>query len=115
MRLRSLRPFIPVIVRNLSRFWRNKLVDWLPVPALRDMRDISYVSHCASARRTIEEKKVEMEHGDGSEKHLMNIMLQATMLTSRKDRLTEDELIGQAKCVLKYRYCHGTSMLIASE
>ncbi|TBU48058.1 cytochrome P450 [Dichomitus squalens] len=95
MKLRSLRPFIPMIVRNISRFWRNKLVDWLPVPALRDMRDISYVLH-ASARRMIEEKKVEMERGDGSKKkHLMNIMLQANMSTSETDRLTEDELLGQ--------------------
>ena len=42
MKLRFVRPFVPVFVRNLSRYWRNKLVDSLPVPGLREMREISY-------------------------------------------------------------------------
>lgn len=62
-----------MIVRNFSRYWRNKMVDWAPFPALREVRDISYLLH-ASAKRIIKEKKHELEQGIGSKRDLMNIM-----------------------------------------
>lgn len=40
MRIIMLRPFIPRIVRSLPLGWRNALVDWMPIPALREMREI---------------------------------------------------------------------------
>ena len=64
LKLRFVRPFVPVFVRNLSRYWRNKLVDWLPVPGLKEMREISYSLHRIAARM-IKEKKDELER-DGS-------------------------------------------------
>ena len=68
-------------MRSLSRYWQNKLIDWLPFPALREMRNISHVLH-RSARKIIVEKKADlMKRGvDHSEiarkqrKDLMTIM-----------------------------------------
>ena len=73
MKLRFVRPFVPVFVRNLSQYWRNKLVDWLPVPGLREMREISYSLHRIAARM-IEEKKDELERDGASKKNLMDLM-----------------------------------------
>ncbi|KAI0716728.1 cytochrome P450 [Earliella scabrosa] len=99
-----LRPFVPMVVRNLSPYWRNKLVDWLPFPALRELRDISNILERA-AKEIIQTKKAEMERGgesasDSQRRDLMTIMLRANMSTSEKDRLTEDELIGQINTLL---------------
>ena len=49
------------------------MVDWLPIPALREMREISYLLH-TYARRMIKEKKDEMKRDDDSIRHLMSVM-----------------------------------------
>ena len=55
-----LRPFIPMAVRNFSLYWRNKMVDWLPWAALREMRELSRtLDRCA--RNVFHEKKEELE------------------------------------------------------
>ncbi|TBU25896.1 cytochrome P450 [Dichomitus squalens] len=94
MKLRFVRPFVPVFVRNFSQYWRKKMVDWLPVPGLRDMREISYSLH-KTAGRIIQEKKDEMQREGISKKNLMSLMLRANMSTTTKDRMSDDELIGQ--------------------
>ena len=78
MKVIFLRPFVPPIVRNVSRYWRNKLIDWLPIPALREVREISYVLD-RSARKIFMDKKAEMESGvdnsdGGQRRDLMTIM-----------------------------------------
>ena len=73
-----LRPFIPMAVRNFSLYWRNKMVDWLPWAALREMRELSRtLDRCA--RNVFHEKKDELENGvvneyDGPRRSLMTIM-----------------------------------------
>ena len=73
-----LRPFIPMAVRNFSLYWRNKMVDWLPWAALREMRELSRtLDRCA--RNVFHEKKEELENGvvndyDGPRRSLMTIM-----------------------------------------
>ena len=69
-----------MVVRNLSPYWRNKLVDWLPFPALRELRDISNILERA-AKEIIQTKKAEMERAgeNSSDSHsqrrdLMTIM-----------------------------------------
>ncbi|KAI9065301.1 cytochrome P450 [Trametes sanguinea] len=93
-----LRPFVPWVVRNLSLYWRNKLVDWSPFPALRELREMSRLMD-TSARKMFLMKKAEVEHvGDGHEgstNDLMSIMIRANASTQDKARLTEDELVGQ--------------------
>lgn len=57
-----LRPFVPFIARYFSLYWRNKLVDWFPISALRDLRHIVHVMDEAS-NTIFSEKKAEMEKG----------------------------------------------------
>lgn len=54
-----LRPFVPMVVRNLSPYWRNKLVDWLPFRGLKELRDISNILE-RSARNIITEKQADL-------------------------------------------------------
>lgn len=71
-----LRPFVPWAVRNLSLYWRNKLLDWLPFPALRELREMSHTMH-RSASEIYLKKKAEVEFSgvdDGPARDLMSIM-----------------------------------------
>ncbi|RPD61378.1 cytochrome P450 [Lentinus tigrinus ALCF2SS1-6] len=98
-----LRPLVPMAMRNLSRYWRNKLVDWLPFPALRELREISYVLD-SSARKVFLERKAamqdEVDSDIGSRRDLMTIMLKANVSMSAHDRLSEEELVGQINTFL---------------
>ncbi|KAI0323815.1 cytochrome P450 [Cubamyces sp. BRFM 1775] len=92
-----LRPFVPWAVRNLSPYWGNKLVEWLPFPALRELREISHVLQ-RSARDIFLAKKAEVEETGADEESstdLMSIMLRANSSTQEKSRLSNEELIGQ--------------------
>ncbi|KAI0642751.1 cytochrome P450 [Trametes meyenii] len=95
-----LRPFVPWAVRTLSVGWRNKLVDWLPFSALRELRDIAHVMH-RSASHILHTKRVEAANGihinggPDAGTDLMNIMLRANAVTEENARLTDDELVGQ--------------------
>ncbi|RPD61381.1 cytochrome P450 [Lentinus tigrinus ALCF2SS1-6] len=102
LKIYYLRPFVPFVMRNFSRYWRNKLVDWLPIPPLRELREISYLLD-KSARSIIRQKKLEIDgHDDfdGVRKDLMTVMLRANMSTSDSERLTDDELAGQINTLL---------------
>lgn len=79
LRALVIRPFIPMIVRNFSLYWRNKMVDWSPISALRELRELSHVlDRCAL--NVFNEKKDEMENGtseyddEGPRRNLMAIM-----------------------------------------
>lgn len=68
-----------MIVRNFSLYWRNKMVDWSPISALRELRELSQVlDRCAL--NVFNEKKDEMENGtsecddEGPRRNLMAIM-----------------------------------------
>ncbi|KAH8995011.1 cytochrome P450 [Lactarius akahatsu] len=114
-RLIFLRPFIPFIVRNISLYWRIKLVDWLPIKALRDLRRIVRVMD-GTSNAILFEKKAELEEGsttDGTcttksegnlgdhmkRKDIMTILLRANASSDPAERLTEGELIGQMNTV----------------
>ncbi|KAI9461563.1 cytochrome P450 [Lactarius psammicola] len=115
LKLIFLRPFIPFIVRNIPLYWRNKLVDWLPIKALRDLRRIVQVMDEAS-KAIFSEKKADLEEGptvgkrttksDGNlgdhmkRKDIMTILLRANASSDPAERLTEEELIGQMNTVI---------------
>ena len=50
LRLLFLRPFIPLFVRNFSLYWRNKMVDWASIQALKDLRHTVQVMDRASKK-----------------------------------------------------------------
>ena len=79
-----LRPFIPMAVRNFSLYWRNKMVDWAPVSALRELRELSRIlERCA--RNVFHEKKDALENGiangdddyEGPRRNLMTILCES--------------------------------------
>ncbi|OSC97770.1 cytochrome P450 [Trametes coccinea BRFM310] len=93
-----LRPFVPWVVRHLSLYWRNMLVDWSPFPALRELREMARLMDKA-ARQMFLSKKAEVENAghdpEGSTTDLMSIMIRANSSTEDNARLSEDELVGQ--------------------
>ncbi|KAI0676385.1 cytochrome P450 [Trametes maxima] len=100
-----LRPFVPWIVRTLPARCRNKLVDWSPSPALRELRDTARVMH-QSASHILHTKKMEVVNGVHTGERpeagtdLMSVMLHANTLIEENARLTDDELIGQINTFL---------------
>ncbi|OBZ67348.1 hypothetical protein A0H81_12650 [Grifola frondosa] len=110
LRILLLRPFVPMVMRNFSLYWRNKMVDWLPIKPLRDLRDIVAVMDRGS-RRIFAEKRAAMHHGReatseddlGSRmkgKDIMSIMLRANASSDSADRLTDEELLGQMNTLI---------------
>ncbi|EIM82072.1 cytochrome P450, partial [Stereum hirsutum FP-91666 SS1] len=64
LRLVFLRPFIPFIVRKFSLYWRNKMVAWIPVKPLKDLKRIVEVMD-RSSRAIFEQKKASVgDHAD---------------------------------------------------
>ena len=61
LKLLFFRPFVPFIMRNFSLYWRNKMVDWLPIKPLKEMRRISEIMD-ATSRKIFEEKKAALSH-----------------------------------------------------
>ncbi|KAH0833223.1 cytochrome P450 [Lanmaoa asiatica] len=111
LRLLMIRPLIPFVVRNFSLYWRNKMMDWAPLEALRDIRRVVQVMD-ETSKRVFAEKKAIMEgraepEGPGSlrsrmkGKDIMSIMLKANMSSSDADRLTDEELLGQINQMFK--------------
>jgi hypothetical protein len=63
LRLVLFRPFIPVVVRNFSLYWRNKIIDWAPIPALRDLREIVKIMDKTS-KDILAEKRADLVRGE---------------------------------------------------
>ncbi|KAG0694815.1 cytochrome P450 [Suillus ampliporus] len=104
------RPFVPIFVRNLSLYWRKKIVDWLtiswlPTQTMRDFRELRRVVEIidSASRSIFQEKKAALEipsqsydtSGATRGKDIMSIMLKANASSSEADRLTDAELLGQ--------------------
>lgn len=81
LKLVMLQPLIPFIIRNFSLYWRNKLVDWVPIPYLKEMRTITETMYRTS-KRIFEEKKAEMDPLLAHEvkKDIMSIMCECVVL-----------------------------------
>lgn len=64
LRIILLRPFVPLVMRNFSLYWRNKLVDWLPIKPLKELQRIVGVMDTAG-RRIFAAKKSAMGQTNG--------------------------------------------------
>ncbi|KAG0706161.1 cytochrome P450 [Suillus ampliporus] len=114
-KLMPLRPFVPIVLRNFSPYWRRKIADWVTAPWIptemmkdvREMRRIVEVMDIGS-KKAFAEKKAALETptpidanpevGDlkpGRGKDMMNIMLKANSASSSSEQLTDAELLGQ--------------------
>ncbi|KAH9927396.1 cytochrome P450 [Amylocystis lapponica] len=113
VRILILRPFIPLIVRTCSLQWRNRLVDWMPIAPLKNIRRIVQIMDKTS-RKIFAEKKATLERRGGIDaprtegdlgermkgKDIMSIMLRANSSSSETDRLTDAELLGQMNTIM---------------
>ncbi|KAI0355985.1 cytochrome P450 [Trametes cingulata] len=103
LRIFFLRPLVPWVVRNVPLFWRNKLVDYLPLPALRELREMSHIMR-RSAMEILRRKKEEVKQtgttAADTAGDLMSIMLKANTSTEEKARLSTEELLGQINTFL---------------
>ncbi|KAJ3548741.1 hypothetical protein NM688_g5258 [Phlebia brevispora] len=80
---------------------RGKIVELLPDPNLRALKNIVDVMHMRSIeiledkRRALREGDAAVEEQIGEGKDIMSILLRANMSTSEEDKLSEEELIAQ--------------------
>ncbi|KAI0047420.1 cytochrome P450 [Auriscalpium vulgare] len=115
LRILLLRPLVPVIVRNFSLYWRNKLVDWLPIAPMKELRrlvlvmdrccrDIFFEKKQAFSRLGGNEKSNTVNERDVGarmmDKDIMSILLRANASSSQADGLTESEILGQMNTIV---------------
>ncbi|KAF8522334.1 cytochrome P450 [Gautieria morchelliformis] len=96
LRLILFRPFIPVVVRNFSLYWRNKIMDWAPVPALRELRRIVGIMDSAS-KQILSETKNQIRKPGGltlTRDHRLK-QVRTHEESPETERLTESEILGQ--------------------
>ncbi|KAG1770512.1 cytochrome P450 [Suillus occidentalis] len=113
------RPFVPIVTRNCSLYWRKKVVDWLtiswlPTQTMRNFRKLRHIVETMdSASRTIlQEKRAALQlsspplsqthdtSGGTREKDMMSIMFRANASSSEIDRLSDTELLGQMNVMI---------------
>ncbi|KAG2345548.1 cytochrome P450 [Suillus weaverae] len=113
------RPFVPVVTRNSSLYWRKKIVDWLtigwlPTQTMRNFRELRRIVEImdSASRAILQEKKAALElpssplpqihdtSGGTREKDMMSIMLRANASSSEADRLSDAELLGQMNVMI---------------
>lgn len=113
------RPFVPIVTRNCSLYWRKKMVDWLtiswlPTQTMKDFRELRRIVEImdSASRAILQEKRAALQlpssplspTHDTSEgakgKDMMSIMLRANASSSEVDRLSDTELLGQMNVMI---------------
>ena len=120
------RPLVPFVIRTIPLYWRMKIIDWLPLTSLKEMRRIVgvmdktskkiYASKLVSSTSP-NTQRVENGEGDlgsrGKGNDIMTILrtsiigfgdfltdigsVKANASAVESDRLSEEELLGQMK------------------
>jgi hypothetical protein len=89
----TFRPFVPIITRNFSLYWRKKMVDWLtmswlPTQTMRNFRELRRIVKImdSASRAILQEKRAALQlpspplsptydtSGGAREKDMMSIM-----------------------------------------
>ncbi|PCH36707.1 cytochrome P450 [Wolfiporia cocos MD-104 SS10] len=110
LRIIMLRPFVPFVVQNLSLYWRQKLVDWLPIRPLKDLRKIVEIMD-KTARRILAEKKARQrelnQSNDGlsddpprNGQDIISVLLKANSTSLEDESLTDSEILGQINTLM---------------
>lgn len=113
------RPFVPIVTRNCSLYWRKKIVDWLtiswlPTQIMRNFRELRHIVEImdSASRAILQEKRAALQlssptpsqthdtSGGTREKDMMSIMLRANASSSEVDRLSDAELLGQMNVMI---------------
>ncbi|CAE6414136.1 unnamed protein product [Rhizoctonia solani] len=103
LKLLPLQAFFPFFQSLRPIALQRKLADWAPIPYVRRLKDIIDMQD-AQAHTILEQKKhsLKNEQADiGKESHdIMSILLKANMEADEKDRLPEDQLLGQMNTLI---------------
>ncbi|KAG2146016.1 cytochrome P450 [Suillus bovinus] len=114
------RPFVPMVVRKFSLYWRKKIADWLtmswwPTENMRNLRELRHIVEImdSASRAIFQEKKAALQpqlpsplqqahdtSGGTRGKDMMSIMLRANTSSSEADRLSDTELLGQMNVMI---------------
>ncbi|TCD65829.1 cytochrome P450-dit2 [Steccherinum ochraceum] len=115
MRIRWLALIVPYVLRMCSAPVRTFLVDWLPISALKEMRECVYVMWDTSTRiladrkkdleREVEAEGFEKDEKDGwakaiRGKDIMSLLLKANAGVGAADKLADEEVISQIAMLL---------------
>ncbi|GAB1521274.1 hypothetical protein RhiTH_004366 [Rhizoctonia solani] len=93
-----LKAFFPILHNLRPTTLQRKLADWAPISSVRKLKQIIDVQD-EQAQSILEQKKEKLKHNQvdkGEDSHdIMSVLLKANMEADKKDRLPEDQLLGQ--------------------
>ncbi|CUA76607.1 Cytokinin hydroxylase [Rhizoctonia solani] len=95
------RALFPVIFRIIPTRLSSKLVDWVPNPHLRELKKIVDVQDKQAELILNLKKEALKDKQTSNEMHdIMSVLLKANMEADEKDRLPEDQLLGQMNTLI---------------
>ncbi|CUA76152.1 Putative cytochrome P450 cyp-13B1 [Caenorhabditis elegans] [Rhizoctonia solani] len=95
------RVLFPIIFRIVPTRLRSKLVDWVPNPHLRELKKIVDVQDKQAELILNLKKEALKDKRTSNEMHdIMSVLLKANMEADEKDRLPEDQLLGQMNTLI---------------
>ncbi|EIN04859.1 cytochrome P450 [Punctularia strigosozonata HHB-11173 SS5] len=108
---------LPYITAVISPDFGRKLVDVLPFPTLRNVKNIVDMID-ETSRMIYEQRKQTILRGDGEEydqvangKDIMTTLLRANLASDEKDRLPDDQMFGQMNLLIFAAYDTTSSAL----
>jgi cytochrome P450 len=100
------RQFLPFITKLAPRPLLGFMIDLLPFAAVKNLKRISLIIHKTSTE-VFKSKKIALAEGDkaialqvGEGKDIMSVLLKANASAEEKDRLPEEELLGQMNTLI---------------
>ncbi|CAE6382995.1 unnamed protein product [Rhizoctonia solani] len=98
-----LKAFFPIFHNLRPTALQRKLAEWAPLASVRKLKQIVDIQD-EQAQMILEQKKNILKSGQadlGEESHdIMSILLKANMEADKKDRLPEDQLLGQMNTLI---------------
>ncbi|KAF8754506.1 Cytochrome P450 [Rhizoctonia solani] len=98
-----LKAFFPILHNLRPTTLQRKLADWAPISSVRKLKQIIDVQD-EQAQSILEQKKEKLKHNQvdkGEDSHdIMSVLLKANMEADKKDRLPEDQLLGQMNTLI---------------
>ncbi|KAF8714664.1 Cytochrome P450, partial [Rhizoctonia solani] len=98
-----LKAFFPILHNLRPTALQRKLADWAPISSVRKLKQIIDVQD-EQAQSILEQKKEKLKHNQvdkGEDSHdIMSVLLKANMEAGEKDRLPEDQLLGQMNTLI---------------
>ncbi|KAL7277359.1 hypothetical protein ACG7TL_009219 [Trametes sanguinea] len=89
------------LARYLGPPWfRRCLVEWMPIPVIREMLHIVDTLHMGSSKILQEKKVAAVRHEVDGGKDIISILLRANNAAPEEDKLLDDELLAQMTSII---------------